>query len=102
MNLKYQKWANIAAGVWLISIFVLLGVTGTGQIKGNIWDEVDLLGIAVFLTYAISLMIALWFYAKAKGYSGVLAILLFFLSVLGLIILLVLPDKLKDEQANET
>jgi len=48
---------------------------------------------------SILLIIGLCYYAKAKGYSGVLG-LLGLLSCIGLIILAVLPDKAKDGNEN--
>lgn len=90
---KVRK-SNIAAGVWFISMFALIYVVVSGD-GGNIWDDGDLLGIAIFSVHAISLFTALWCYAEAKGYSGLLGVGLAFLYALGLIILLFLPDKTK-------
>ena len=92
---SHYKKANIFAGVWAITMVALM-VLAT-QSEGNIWENNDYLAITFFLAYTISLVLALWFYAKAKGYWGILGAFLFLLSVLGLLILLALPDRLKNE-----
>src|ERR1041385_9111044 len=52
--------------------------------------------LAGTLIGAVLLIVGLGYYAKAKGYSGVLG-LLELLSCLGLLILALLPDKMKGE-----
>jgi hypothetical protein len=89
--------SNIAAAVWFLSMFALIAVI-TSDDGGNIWDEGDWLGILVFSIHGISLFAALWYYAEAKGYSGFVGIGLAFLYALGLLILLVLPDKTKEPE----
>ena len=52
--------------------------------------------VIIFYVCGLAFSYALWCYAKAKGYWGILGIGLAFLGIIGLIILLALPDKRKD------
>lgn len=88
-----EKKANIAAGVWIATIVALVSLFATGQVQGNIWETGNTLAITLFSLHGLALAFALWFYAKAKGYWGVLGVSLFLLSFLGLIILMMLPDR---------
>jgi len=92
---KHYKKANIAAGVWIVSIVILVIVANKAE--GNIWESGEILPIIAFLLYTVSLLAALWYYAKAKGYWGIFGCLLFLLSVFGLVILLLLPDRQKHQ-----
>ena len=91
MLVKYKKQANIAAGVWLISLVGLLAIVPST--KGNIWDSGNVIGILLMLISIGTFWFAFWAYAKAKGYSGFLGLVLPLFSVLGLIILAALRDK---------
>ena len=91
---KYEKGANIAAGIWFISM-IALGAT-IGEVEGNIWDGGNPLVAAIFTVHGISLYVALAMYAKAKGYSAFHG-LFFLLHWIGLVILLRLPDKTQQE-----
>jgi drug/metabolite transporter (DMT)-like permease len=91
MLVKYKKQANIAAGVWLVTLVALLAVFPST--KGNIWESGDVLGMVLVSTSIGAFWFSFWAYAKAKGYSGFLGLVLPLLSVLGLIILAVLRDK---------
>ena len=96
----HYKKANIAAGVWLVSMIAL--IASLTNVEGNIWDEGNVMAISIFLIYAVSLILALWYYAKAKGYWGIFGAILFFFSFFGLLLILILPDRRKDESNNET
>jgi hypothetical protein len=93
---SHKKKSNIGAGVWLASMAVLVGLILSGQVEGNIWDGNNPLAAIVFIINGLSMGFALWFYAKAKGYWGILGLALIFLSIIGLLILAVLPDRRKE------
>ena len=78
-GLLMQIGGAVARGVLIRS--------GTEVGPGLLWATVG-----VQLLGSVLLIIGLGYYAKAKGYSGVLG-LLGLLSCIGLIILAVLPDK---------
>jgi membrane protease YdiL (CAAX protease family) len=98
----HKKKANIAAGIWLVTVVTILVMVFTGNMEGNIWDTGNVPAIAVMTAQALSFLAALWWYAKAKGYWGVLGIGLALLNLIGLIIIAVLPDRRKDDAAHET
>ena len=91
MLVKYKKQANISAGVWLITLILLIAVIQST--KGNMWESGDVGGIALLITNIGSFWFSFWAYAKAKGYSGLVGLVLPLLSVLGLVILAMLRDK---------
>jgi hypothetical protein len=83
----YKQKSDAGAKVWLACVlcFVLILFA---------FRKVDAMGVVavVFLVLsAVSFHYALWHYALAKGYSGVLG-LLGLLGLIGLVILLLLPD----------
>ena len=87
MVAEYKKKANLYVGGAILG-GILLAILSYGMgMKGG-------LGSVPNLLIAIPFFIGLYYYAKAKGYSGWLA-LLGFLHLLGLIILVLLPDKKK-------
>ena len=54
-------------------------------------------GYVFFYTVAyICLFVANWNYAKGKGYSGAIGILLGLLDIIGLIIMVILPNRYKN------
>ncbi len=91
MLVQYKRKANIAAAIWLGSLVLLVMLLPSA--KGNMWETGDVPRISIFLVFAATYWYAFWSFAKAKGYSGFLGIILPLLSVLGLIILSVLRDK---------
>lgn len=92
---KYEKNADIAAGICLVSLFALISLTTAKNVDGNIWNGNNPLAVIGFLSYGISLLVALWYYGESKGYNGFCCAPLFFLSVFGLGILLALENKTK-------
>lgn len=94
-----SKKSNVAAGIWILSMFALLSYIDLSE-GGNIWDDGNVVGITILVIHGISLFTALWFYSEAKGYSGLLGLGLGFLYALGLIILLLLRDKHRPEAAD--
>jgi len=91
MLAKYKKQSNIAAGVWLCSLVALVALMPSAQ--GNIWDNGDILRVTIMAISAISFWYAFWAYAKAKGHSAILGLVLPLLSVIGLLILAGLKDR---------
>jgi len=89
----YRKKANVAAGVYLISMAMAL----IGPISNNMgW-----LAMPVSIIIGISFFYALWAYVKAKGYRGILGLILPLLPAIGLVILMLLPDKCKELQSTQ-
>lgn len=89
---RYQKRANIFAGVWLVSM-LLLGVVAVTSEADNVWSSDSLLPKITVVAYVLSMLLAFWYFAKAKGYSGIVGILLSPISIFGLFALLSLPDR---------
>ncbi len=88
MLAKYKKISNIAAGASIASVAIVFAL---GPRNGGLWhDEAQAVLWGIF---TIGIWVAFWAYAKAKGRSGWLGILLPLLSILGLIILICLKDK---------
>lgn len=77
--------AAIVSGVLL---FVSFGLTNRNE--NFVW-----LTLLSLLISGVSSLIGCFYLSKAKGYSGVLGILLGMLSIAGLMILIALPDKVK-------
>ena len=91
MLARYKRISNIAAGIFLITLPLLIVL---GQYQGP--DSHPLLAVtfkAVLVIFVGSFSYALWAYAKSKGYLGGIGVLLALLNILGLLILLFLPDK---------
>jgi hypothetical protein len=89
---KYEKQSNIAVGVVIaagVGLFALHQL-GARETSGG---ASALVVNALYGTVIAAIWAAFWAYAKAKGYSGTVGILLPFLNLLGLIILLALRDK---------
>jgi hypothetical protein len=91
--MDFTKKANVFSGVWLISLIVLVMVVTHESFSGNIWDGENYLAASIFVLHGISFFLALWFYAKDKGYPGILGVALGLLYGLGLLIMLLLPNK---------
>jgi hypothetical protein len=92
MIASYKRKSNIAGAVFLAAIVADVALIWTGH--KDLWANGAF--AAVFgITWAASYFYALWCYIKAKGRSDAW-ILMTFLSVLGLIVLLLLKDHCKD------
>lgn len=87
---KFTNIGNAALAVAAAS-FALVVYLGKGSSTQNAWGPG---GAPAWLAYVAgaSIFLMFWAYAKAKGRSGWLGLLLPFLNVLGLIILLKLED----------
>jgi hypothetical protein len=99
MLASYRRKANIAAAIFfagLILFFVYMEKDG-----GNIWKSGDILQTALAATWVISFYYCFWAFAKAKGYSGWLGLVLP-IFIVGPIILLLLKDKHKSGLAGST
>lgn len=91
MLVKYKKQANIAAGLWLVTFAGTVAILHS--LKANLWESGDLVAIFTMLVNIGTYWFAFWAYAKAKGYSSFLGLVLPLLSIVGLIILVALRDK---------
>jgi peptidoglycan/LPS O-acetylase OafA/YrhL len=87
----YKNIANCSLAV-LAAAFAAIAYFGQGSSTGNVWDQGGAPPILMYIA-GISVYVMFWGYAKSKGRSGWLGILLPFLSIIGLIILLALEDK---------
>jgi asparagine N-glycosylation enzyme membrane subunit Stt3 len=96
----YQRKSNIAGAVWFVTLLCLMALSSK-ESGGNIWRDGNLLPQFIFIAMGIAWFYALWAYARAKGHSGFWAAA-GILTLLGLVILLLLPDKHKNtpESAN--
>ncbi len=93
MLLQYKRKANIAAGIWLASMVPLIFVIIADGDRGVIREILQ--PLLIFVNVG-SFWYAFWAFAKAKGYSGFLGLVLPIFSILGLIILVSLRDKHKE------
>ena len=94
MIAAYKKKTNNGIGIFII-LNVLMGLYAIFNIdKIETLQNNPLLTIGSYASFGF-LIYGLYNYAKGKGYSGWLC-LLGFLYILGLIILVVLPDKRKN------
>lgn len=96
MLLNYKKQANISAGIWLATLIGLLAADPSTS--GNIWESGDVPRMMLMATSVGAFWFCFWAYAKAKGYSGWLGIVLPIFSVVGLVILAMLKDKHPDSK----
>jgi len=69
-----QRKANISAGIWLFSLFPIIGIATSDSFGANIWDGNNNLAASAFILHGLFLIMSLWHYAKAKGYPGILGI----------------------------
>ena len=90
---SHKKKSNTAAGVWLVTMAILVRLFLSGKVEGNVWSGSNLLVATVVIVHCISMAIAFWFYSKAKGYWGILGVALIFFSLFGLIVLVLFPDR---------
>lgn len=91
MLIDYKRKANLAAGVWLVSVAIL--AASMVSANGNIWDHGNLPVIAIMSVCGGAYWFAFWAYAKAKGHSGLLGVILPLFSVVGLVVLASLRDR---------
>ncbi len=91
MLAKYKNAGNIALGASALCFLAVIVLTKDSTTR-NVFDAggapAVLMPVSIF-----GIVVAFWAYAKAKGHSGWMGILLPFLSIIGLIILLKLKDK---------
>lgn len=76
---------GVGAGIGLEIVAIALVISGR-----------PLLALPVLLVSAVSFAWGCWSYAAGKGYPGVLGLLGVFVGVVGLLIMIVLPDKCRD------
>ncbi len=88
---KYKTLGNAALGVAAAG-FALAVYLGRGASNGNIWGPGGAPEVLVYVIVA-AVFLTFWAYAKAKGRSGWLGLLLPLLSIVGLVILLCLKDQ---------
>jgi hypothetical protein len=98
MLATYKKAGNIALAASAVCI-VAIGVLGRNSATGNVWGPGGA-PVILMIAFTLSIMAMFWAYAKAKGYSGLLGLVLPFLSIVGLVILLGLKDKHPVSAAN--
>jgi hypothetical protein len=90
MIAKYKRQSNYAAGLWFLCTAILIASMQSSP--GNIWDNGDAPRIVLMISSIISYWFAFWAYAKAKGRSGILGLVLPLFSIVGLVILAGLED----------
>jgi hypothetical protein len=94
MLASYKKAGNIALGASVVC-FAAIVILGKGSTTGNVWEPGGAPPILMYGT-VFAILIAFWAYAKAKGHSGWLGVILPFLNIIGLVVLLKLKDKHPD------
>ena len=93
MNARYYKRANIAAAVWLISL-AMLGVFSVIFFERlEDLDKNHPAMLTAIVVQGLSYFGACWYFAKAKGYWGILGLTCAVFSVIGLGVLLGLEDR---------
>lgn len=91
MILKYRKRANISIAIWLVSAVIMFVIVSTIENIDSLFVFALLVFNAVFFFYAMRS------YAMAKGYSGTAGLGLALLNILGLLVVLSMHDKTKNE-----
>jgi len=79
---------GVGVGIGLEVVGILLVLSGR--------PALTLLAVPIMLASVVFFAWGCWSYAAGKGYPGVLGLLGVFFGILGLVILLLLPDKCKD------
>ena len=97
MLVKYKKQANISTGIWLVTLIAFLA---SPLPSGNIWESGDIPRMLLMTASVAAFWFCFWAYAKAKGYSGWLGVVLPIFSVIGLVILAMLKDKHPDSKSD--
>jgi hypothetical protein len=97
------KYKNIAVGALAVVVTGLGAavVLGQGSTTGNVYGPGGA-PTALPPIIGFALLVMFWAFAKAKGRSGWLGILLPFLSIVGLIILVLLKDKSLEYPADKS
>lgn len=96
MLAQYRRKGNIAAGVWLASILPFVAFVAIADDLPQFAQGIIQLTLIILLTG--SYWYACWAFAKAKGYSGFVGLMLPIFSILGLIVLIALRDKHKIDE----
>lgn len=94
MLASYKKAGNTALGASAVC-FAAIVILGKGSTTGNVWGPGGAPPILMYAT-VFAILFTFWAYAKAKGYSGWLGVVLPFLNIVGLVVLLKLKDKHPD------
>jgi drug/metabolite transporter (DMT)-like permease len=88
---EYVRKSNIAAIVWAVGLVLAIAI------HLMVHSSEDNMPKSVVLFLGVVVALAWWYglyaYAKAKGYPGIVGILLSLFSIIGLAILLFLKDK---------
>lgn len=92
---KYKRNANVIGGVSFLVLLVLCSTIDSASESTHDYF------IILFYIIGGAFYYALWCYAKSKGYTGWLAILLPCLNVVGLIILVCLRDKHQEDSSEQ-
>jgi hypothetical protein len=88
---SYKKAGNIALGIAVVCAAAIV-VLGKNSTNGNVWGPGGAPPILMY-TMVLSVIAMFWSYAKAKGHSGWLGVLLPILNIVGLVVLLRLTDR---------
>jgi len=88
---SYKRVGNVALAIAAVCV-IAIGVLGRNSANGNVWGVGGAPPVLMYAT-VISVMVMFWAYAKAKGHSGWLGVVLPFLNVIGLMVLLRLKDR---------
>lgn len=94
----YKRKAQLSAGVFAVSLAVLFVLLQFSTGRPDISEPGDLPGIFVNLVGACAYWYGFWVYAKAKGYSGWIGALLGAFLLLGLLVLALLRDRMRETQ----
>jgi hypothetical protein len=99
--LHYKRKANIAAIVWLAAMLSIIPIALSMPPGASIWDGEHNLGLLAGLTMTAAYLYGLWAYLKAKGQPLAWIVLAVVLNLIGLIIVVALPDKHKSAETNQ-
>jgi len=91
---SYKKKSNIAAAVMLVCMIPLILRPG----QCNIFDEGNVLVMLAATAIPISFIYGCWAYARGKGRSGLWVIAPLLGSVVGLLVLVCLTDRHKEDE----
>lgn len=86
----YERKVNIAAGAFLLAVAGMLALDQWNPTDANIWEAGDFPKMATYIVGFCGYWYSVWCYAKAKGYPGMVGVMLF---VFGLLVLVLLPDR---------
>ena len=93
MLMQYQKRAHTAGWIFLACAVAIVALPALfGPKLGNSYDE---FGLADLTVATGSMVYGFCSYAKAKGYSGWVGVILPLFSIVGLFVLLALKDNYK-------